>query len=25
VWLIAIMAVLLLPDTYGKDLHFVEE
>lgn len=25
VWLLAIMAVVLLPDTYGKDLHFVEE
>ncbi|MFM2155418.1 MAG: hypothetical protein RL516_167 [Bacteroidota bacterium] len=25
VWFIAIMSVLLLPDTYGKDLHFVEE
>ena len=25
VWFMAIMAVLLLPDTYGKDLHFVEE
>lgn len=25
VWLLAIIAVILLPDTYGKDLHFVEE
>ena len=25
VWFIAIMSVLLLPDTYGKDLHFVED
>lgn len=25
VWMLALIAVILLPDTYGKDLHFVEE
>ena len=25
VWLLALIAVILLPDTYGKDLHFVED
>ncbi|MFM7016152.1 MAG: MFS transporter [Bacteroidota bacterium] len=25
VWVLAISAVIILPETYGKDLHFVEE